>query len=282
MIRKLLIAAISIALLPACKKEKSTDTTTSGEKPVFIGNNCSISQILTVDSATSIGFEAHNLFFNTGGLVSKVQIIDSLTSDLYVNENVTYKGDTIFVSKFGYFVKNSSGRIRLFRGPEDPTDPFSDSVDVNFTYNSAGFLTRADYNFTGIPVPLLRSTYTYTGSNLTKAKTDLLFPTVETVITSDLTYSNQTVKNFIYTFPDAYYTYPFLPAFDFGNRPTNALQSVKTVFFDSGAAQDSLITNYKNYKLSNDGYVLEFFADGDYQDGMGIYFERTKFKYHCR
>lgn len=281
--KKVLIATACLALFYSCKKEKSVDTSAgNGTPPVFIGNNCQIRQILTVDSATSIGFEAHNLFFNGSGIVSKVQVIDSLTNNVYINDNITYKGDTIFVGAGGYMVKNSTGKVRLFRGPEDPTDPLSDSVDITFTYNSTGYLTRADYSYTGIPVTVLRSTYTYTGANLTRAKTDLLFPSPETVITADLTYTTQTVKNFIYTFPDAYYIYPYLPAFDFGNRPSNALQRVKTVYFDAGVATDSAITNYKNYKLSNDGYVLEFFADGDYQDGMGIYDGRTKFNYFCK
>jgi hypothetical protein len=281
--KKILMAAVCLATLYSCKKEKSVDTSAgNGTPPVFLGNNCRISQVLTVDSATSIGFEALNLFFNASGAVSRVQLIDSLNNDVFVNDNVTYKDDTIFLGLSGYMVKNSAGKVRLFRGPEDPTDPLSDSIDIDFTYNSTGYLTRADYSFTGIPVTVLRSIYTYTGANLTKARTELLFPSAETAITADLTYSAQAVKNFIYTFPDAYTIAPYLPAFDFGNRPANALQRVKTVYFDAGVATDSAITNYKNYKLSNDGYVLEFFAEGDYQDGMGIYDGRTKFKYFCR
>lgn len=282
--KKIFIAFISMVLLQACKREKSIDTSTNnpGQPPVFIGANCRISQILTADSLTGTGFEAHNLFFNAGGLVSRVQIIDSLNNTPFVDENISYKGDTIIIQGTGFMVQNSAGRIRFFRGLEDPSDPASDSIDLNFTYSSDGNLTRVDYAYTGVPLTILRSTYSYTGNNLTKVKTEFLFPSPETVFESDLTYTNQTVKNFIYTFTDAYYVLPYLPGFNFGNRPTNALQRVKSVFYDMGTPSDSLITNYKNYKLSNDNYVLEFFAEGDYQDGMGIYDGRTRFKYVCR
>ena len=282
--KKIYLALLSVALLRACKREKSIDTSTTnqGQPPVFIGANCRISQILTADSLTGIGFEAHNLFFNAGGLVSRVQIIDSLGNTPFVDENISYRGDTILIEGTGFMVKNSAGRVRFFRGLEDPSDPASDTIDLTFTYSTGGNLTGVDYSYTGIPITILRSTYSYTGNNMTRVKTELLIPAPETVFESELTYSNQTVKNFIYTFTDAYYVLPYLPAFDFGNRPTNALQRVKTVFYDMGTASDSLITDYKNYKLSNDNYVLEFFAAGDYQDGMGIYDGRTRFKYVCR
>lgn len=282
MFKKITLPALVMLAFLSCKKEKSLDTF-GGANPIFIGNNCRISQILTVDSFSSVGYEAHNIFFNAAGNATRSQIIDSLSSSSFFDESFTYKGDTIYVRNIGFFVKNSSGRVQSFKGPEDPTDPFSDTVTINFTYSAAGALTKAEYFYFGIPIPLVRSTYTYTGNNLTKARTDLLVPSFETIIESELVYNTaQTVRDFIYTFPDAYELYPFLPALNFGNKPTNALTKVTTKIYDAGLLTDSLVTTYKNYKLSNDGYVLEFFADGDFQDGMGIYNGRTKFKYFCK
>ncbi len=282
MLREIAMLSLFILFLAACKKEKSLDGSNKNNS-VFIGNNCRINQILTVDSFSSIGFEAHNIFFNAAGNAIRSEIIDSLTNTPYFDESFTYKGDTIFVTGVGYFVNNSSGRVQMFKGLQDPTDPFSDSIEINFTYSSSGALTKAEYFYYGFPVPLLRSTYTYTGNNLTTARTDLLFPILETVIEAELVYNtSQPVRDFIYTFPDAYEIYPFLPALNFGNKPTNALTKVTTKIYDAGLLTDSLVTNYKNYKFSNDGYVLEFFAEGDFQDGMGIINGRTKFKYFCR
>ncbi|MBX9783464.1 MAG: hypothetical protein K2X48_09245 [Chitinophagaceae bacterium] len=278
------IAAVLSVAFFSCKREKSIDSTTGTTgTPVFLGTNCRISQVLNVDSLSSIGLEAHNIFFNSTGVATRVQLIDSITNDVYLNDSYTYKGDTIFIAGVGYLLKNNTtGRISLFRGLEDPTDPLSDTIIINFTYNTSGFLTKAEYAYTFLPVTVLRSTYTYTGNNLTKARTDVLAPSFETVITSDLEYTSQPVRDFIYTIPDAYYTYPYLPAFNFGNKSANALKKVTTRYFDNGVATDSAITTYKNFRLSADGYVLEFYADGDLQDGMGIYDGRTKFKYFCR
>lgn len=282
MFKKITLATLLLAALAGCKKEKSLDTIRDGEPPVFVGNNCTISQILTVDSLTGIGLEAHTISFNAAGIAGRVTVIDSILNDVYVDDILTNRNDTIIVGNLGFFVKNSNGQVRLFRFKEDPTDPATELIDMTFTYNSAGYLIKTEYAYAASFFPLLRSTYTYTGNNLTKAVTESLFPVTEKIIESDLTYSSQTVRNFIYTFPDAFYTAAYLPAVPFGNKSANALQKVATRYYDNGSVVDSAITTYKNYKLSNDGYVLEFYADGDYQDGMGLYFERTKFKYFCR
>jgi hypothetical protein len=282
--KKLVIFAFSVFLIASCKKEKSIDRTGGDPNAVFLGNNCQMSQILNVDTTTGTGIEAHNLFFNSTGLTIRSEVFDSIGLAPYSDDSYTYKGDTAFINgASAYFIRNNTGRVVLFRGPEDPTDPTSEDLDITFTYNSAGYLTKVDYAFTALPTfILLRSTYTYTGNNLTKARTETLLPTTELLIEADLTYSTQQVRNFIYTFPDAFYYVNHLPAFNFGSKSANALSKVTTRYYDMGVAVDSAVTTYNKYKLSNDGYVLEFFADGDWQDGMGLYYEFTKFKYFCR
>ena len=282
--KKIITFLFCTALFVSCRKEKSLDRTGGDPNAVFLGNNCKLSQILNVDTNTNTGWEAHNIFFNASGLPIRSEVYDSVGLGPYADDRYTYKGDTIFVnSNSGYFIKNSSGRIVLFRGPEDPTDPLSEDIDINYTYNSAGYLTKASYAYTSLPAfPVLQSTYTYTGTNLTKARTELLIPSPELVIEADLSYSSQTVRDFIYTFPDAFYFVNHLPALNFGNKSANALSKVTTRYYDTGVAIDSAVTNYSKFKLSNDGYVLQFFADGDWQDGMGIYYEMTRFKYFCK
>jgi hypothetical protein len=281
---KIVTLIIGAALLASCGKEKSLDRAGGDPNAVFLGNNCRISQIVNVDTFTNTGWEAHNLFFNSSGQVIRSEVYDSIGLAPYSNDVYTYKGDTIFINgNNGYFVRNSAGRVALYRGPEDPADPLSDDIDITYTYNSAGFLTGVTYAYTSFPtLPLLRSSYTYTGNNLTNTRMESLVPAPELVIEANLTYSSQTVRDFIYTFPDAYYFVNHLPALNFGNKSGNALSKVTTLFYDTGTVTDSLVTNYNKYKLSNDGYVLQFFAGGDWQDGMGLYYEMTRFKYLCR
>ena len=284
MMKKIITFLFCTTLLISCRKEKSLDRTGGDPNAVFLGNNCKLSQILNVDTNTNTGWEAHNIFFNSSGLPVRSEVYDSIGLAPYADDIYTYKGDTVFVNgNSSYFIKNSSGRMVLFRGPEDPTDPLSEDIDITYTYNAAGYLTKASYAYTALPAsPLLQSTYSYTGNNLTKARTEVLVPSPELVIDADLSYSSQTVRDFIYTFPDAFYYVNHLPALNFGNKSANALSKVTTRYYNAGIAVDSAVTNYSKFKLSNDGYVLQFYADGDWQDGMGIYYEMTRFKYFCK
>lgn len=279
--KKLAIVFLSLLIVAGCKKEKSLDT--GDFSPVFIGNNCTVSQVLTVDSLTGVGFAAHNAFFNSSLNPVGTEIYDSLSNSLYFISAFTTSGDTIKGSAGEYFVKDASGRIKYYKGLDDPTDPSSDTVEVRFTYDVTGYLTKREYYYYGIPIPLARSTYSYTNGNLTKSVFETVYPTSQVVIDATAEYNtNQPVKGFVYTFPDDFLTYMYNLSFNYGNRSANTLKKLTTKIYDNGTLTDSLVTNYKNYKLSRDNYVLELFAEGDYQDGLGIIDGRTKFSYQCK
>jgi hypothetical protein len=265
-----------------CRKEKSIE---SGDKnPVFIGSNCRISQVLTVDSLTGIGFEAHNAFFDAAGKPTAAELYDSLSNSIYFLSIFTYSGDTVFLSTSEYVINDAAtGRVKEYQGLDDPSDPFSDTIRVTFSYNASGYLSKTEYYLLGDPEPLLRSTYTYSNGNLTKSLMERLVPSAEVMIDASLEYNTaQPVNGFMYIFPDGFLTSPYHLSFDFGKRPANTLKKVTTKFYNGGIVTDSLVTNYKNYKLSRDNYVLELFAEGDYQDGIGIVDGRTKFSYYCK
>lgn len=266
----------------ACRKEKSIDT--GDYNPVFIGNNCRISQVLTIDSFAGIGFEAHNAFFDAAGKPTGTELYDSLTNSPYFTSAFTYRGDTVFVDSRQYFINDATtGRVKEYKGLEDPSDPFSDSIRITFTYNASGYLTKKEYYLFNIPIPLLRSTYTYSNGNLTKALLESLFPSTEVIVDAAVEYNTaQQARELMYIFPDGYFTLPYNLSFNFGKRPVNTMKKVTTKIYDAGVISDSLVTNYKNYKFSRDNYVLELFAEGDYQDGIGIIDGRTKFSYKCR
>lgn len=104
------------AILTSCRKEKSLDRSGGDPNAIFLGNNCKMSQILNVDSTTNIAWEAHNIFYNSTGLAVRSEVYDSIGLAPYSNDVYTYRGDTVFVNgNSGYFVRNSSGRVVLFR-----------------------------------------------------------------------------------------------------------------------------------------------------------------------
>ncbi len=265
-----------------CRKEKSIE---SGDKnPIFIGSNCRISQVLIVDSLTGIGFEAHNAFFDAAGKPTGTELYDSLSNSIYFGSLFTYRVDTAFVNSGEYFVNDAAtGRVKEFKGLIDPSDPLSDTVQIIFSYDASGYLVKKEYYFFGLPVPLLRSTYTYNSGNLTRAILENIFPSTEVFIDAAVEYNtSQPANGMMYIFPDGFYTAQYNLSFNFGKRPVNTLKKVTTKLYSSGVLTDSLVTNYSNYKLSRDNYVLELFAAGDFQDGIGIIDGRTKFNYYCK
>ncbi len=264
-----------------CGKEKSIDT--GDFNPIFIGNNCRISQVLTVDSLSNIGLEAQNTFFNNNGRATATELFDSLSNTAVFRATLTYKGDSVFVGPSQYFITDASGRVKLFKGLEDPTNPFSDTVRIVFSYDAQGFLVKQEYYYFGLSFPLLRSNYTYNSGNLTKAVLISLIPSQEVVVDAVAEYNNtQPTRECMYYFPDGFFTAPYIHALNFGKRPANTIKKLTTKIFNSGQLADSLVTNYRNYRFSRDGYVLELFADGALQEGLGIINGKTKFRYKCR
>jgi len=265
-----------------CRKEKSIE---SGDKnPIFIGTNCRINQVLTVDSLTGIGYEAHNAFFDAAGKPSSTELYDSLSNSVFFGSIFTYRGDTVFLNSGQYFVNDATtGRVKEFKGLLDPTDPLSDTVRMTFNYDASGYLIKREYYFFNIPIPFLRSTYSYSNGNLTRALLENLIPSTEVLVDAAVEYNTtQQANGLMYIFPDGFYTAQYNLSFNFGKRPVNTLKKVSTRLYNGGVITDSLITNYKNYKLSRDNYVLELFAEGDFQDGIGIIDGKTKFNYYCR
>lgn len=270
-------------VLASCTKEKSFET---GEaNPVYLGNDCRISTIASLDTATGFGIASHTTFFNPAQVATGTFIFDSTSNTALFNAGFTYRGDTMLVGDGRYFVRNATtGRVTKFIGPQDPEDPQSDTLEVLFSYNPEGNLIKKDYFIKGVPVPVFRSTYTYTAGNLTQSKFEIVLPGFESKLSeADLEYNTaQTVRNFLYVLPDGSLTAPYIMALNLGTPSKNVLTKMTTRYYDNNVLDETLTTTYRNYKFSRDGYVLELIADGDYQEGTGILFGKTKFSYSCK
>ncbi|KAA9042119.1 hypothetical protein FW778_08905 [Ginsengibacter hankyongi] len=104
------------------------------------------------------------------------------------------------------------------------------------------------------------------------------------VLESTLTYDNSLkIKNWIYTFPDALEGYVYLTVLNFGNHAANPLKQVVTKIYDpsSGNLLDTWTTNYGNYKVDLNGYLLSGEASGDLQQGIAAFYGKTNFYYSC-
>jgi hypothetical protein len=70
---------------------------------------------------------------------------------------------------------------------------------------------------------------------------------------------------------------------DLGKKSTNLVSKINTTEFDNTGG---VINNYesiiKNVKYSLDGYITEWYVEGDGFDADGLFKGRNKFSYYCR
>lgn len=105
------------------------------------------------------------------------------------------------------------------------------------------------------------------------------------VMEATLTYDdNLSVKNWIYTFPDAMEGYPYLTLLNFGKHVSNPLSKIITKLYDPATTilLDTRTTNYGSYKVGGAGYLYSGVASGDFQQGIASFYGKTNFYYSCR
>jgi hypothetical protein len=133
-----------------------------------------------------------------------------------------------------------------------------------------------------VPVPVAEFNYTWSGGNLVAIEGTI--PVLsQKILTASLEYdASKTAKNFIPIFPDGFEFAPYVLAFDIGKKSSNVVKKVTMSIYDNaGNLDQTLVTSFKDYVFSSDGYLLEWIGDGDDQSALGLISGRTKFKYHC-
>ncbi len=279
---------VAVLMLAGCQKEFSYEDNggpgiPGGNPP--LGNNCRVEQIISVDSATGTGLFSLYTIFNSSDIASRVEVYDSIGATIEFAADLAYNGDTIRASSSSneFFVTDASKRIREFHTYEDPADTSTEKVIYTYTYDGNGYLSKKEVNFESIPVPVAQFNYLWNSGNLVTI--DGFIPVLgQKIIGADLEYDgSKTAKNFIPIFPDGFEFSPFLLAFDLGKKNTNVIKRISMRFYDDmGIVTETLVTEFKNYVFSQDGYLLEWYAEGDTQDGLALLNGLTKFKYRCK
>lgn len=273
-------------LLFSCSKEESIENGgSSGGVGNIIGNNCKVNTIIAADSLTGKGLFSLYTAFNSNQQGTRVEAYDSINFMLEAASDLTYKGDTIRVGPNEYFVTDVSKRISKFFTKLDPTDPTSDDYVYNYSYDASGYLKEKTISLAGLPVAPVKFVYTWAGGNLVKVDGTLtLLGPSQKILAAELTYdASKTAKNFIQIMPDAFEAFFFVMTVDIGKKSTNVVKTIKmTTYDDKGNVADIYNTAIKNVKFSSDGYITEWYAEGDGFDPLGIFAGRTIFKYICK
>lgn len=281
-LRPLLFIAIIITLF-SCEKEYSQEDGGNNDD-LIVGANCRISKIVYTDTGAKINLGRIEASINNMDIVTDIIRYDSVSNTPEFISAPVYTNDSIYIDADQYFVVDVNKRISKLHGLLDPIDPFSLQFDVFYLYNTAGYLITKNYFLTINPfLPYQQINYTYSGGNLTHME-GIDKASDERFIDADIDYySNITPRRFIYLFPDEKSYSDLTQFFDFGLKNLNAVKKLKVRNYDPGnVVRDSAVSNFSNYLISKDNYVLSVQMDSTIQQSIPALPGKLVFSYHCK
>ena len=272
----------AIIVLGSCAKEYSLEN--GGIGSGLIGADCRISRIEYGDSTTGIGQRSLTATINSGDSVTNILDYDSISNTINFLSAPIYINDTVYIDPDEYFVQNHTTKLIIkLHGLLDPTDFTSPAIDIDYTYNTGGYLIKKQYSFSAVPgFPYQQVDYVYSGGNLT-SMTNTNLTTGDLITNAAISYSVFLPKNFVYLFPDELAYPSFTQFFNFGTKNISAPASVVVRTYDPGNVVSSTSTSvFSNYVLSPDQYVLSCNMSGSDLPSLPAMTGRLTFSYHCK
>jgi len=271
-----------IIVLSSC--HKGTDTPPV-QPPPPLNPPCIISKISQVNSGVGTEY-CLTATYENDTIPTGLVIYDSVNKKKNFEAHFNYiTPDSIRLDQYQYFKLDARKRVIRFVTKSDMTDPQnSDNYKFEYTYNDEGYLATKILYINGSKDTSLSTTYTYENNLMRKCVMTAVSSGNLTVLESNLEYDNSIeINNWIYTFPDAIEGYMYFTVLNFGNRPSHPLTQVVTKIFDppSMTLLDTWTTNYRNYQVDQNGFVLSGEADGDLQQGIATFYGKTVFDYNC-
>ena len=268
----------------SCAKEYSLENSTE-PNDLIVGADCRISKIVYTDTAAKKGLGFIEAEISNQNIVTRITRYDSLSNTIEFRSDPLITNDTIYVTADEYFIVDVTTKlINKLHGLTDPTDPLSPQFDLVYNYNASAYLQSKSYILTSFPgIPVFTYTYTYTGGNLTHMTgKDVLAD--ELIIDADLSYYNFIFpKRFLYLLPDDQQYNEYNQFYNFGTRSLNAVKKMTVRNYDPGnVVRDSLVSNFSNYIMSRDTYVLSVQMAGDDQPCIPARAGKLSFSYKCK
>lgn len=267
----------------SCAKEYSFEGSpplpvdTINNNPV-LGNRCRIEKIVSFLSNSSNSRSAITAYFNSLHEVQQVLVYDSLRNQAGINVQMIYKGDTVSIVAGGssgqYFLLDAGGRAGAY---------YFNGLIYRYLYNTAGFMEKQEIYVDGNPpVQLSEVNYQYTNNNLTRVSV-IALPNIRVKEAELEYYVNKPVSQFLYFFPGSPELSAYQLGLNLGRRSEQAIK--KMVIRDYNVSTGQLIktstTNFLNYQLSRENYVMGFNLSGDELLEIGFLSGRNRVEYHC-
>jgi hypothetical protein len=274
-------------LLMGCRKhyDLTDPQTTLPPAPLttVVGSVCELTNIKQINGTiefTRLSFQRDQNNKTIGAL-----FFDSVTNSIDLKSNFQFKGDTIQVDSVSWMLKDHiSSNIVQYHTRQKLNDGTWDNIIYAYYYDGSGRLLNKNAYYNQFIIPDYTTTYSYSGDNLiscvlleNSGYTKLL----QTDLQYDLTID---IKPWVYLLGDGFENYRYVQGLAFGKKATNPIKQISTKIFDSntGAVIESWQTSYSGYVLSSDKYVLQVSANGDNQQGMGLFIGTMRFDYSCK
>jgi hypothetical protein len=272
-----------------CSKSDSPTNGSSGSGGEGNETKDTDCMIRTISQANSnAGIEsALSAFYNSNGDVTRLVVYDSVSKTKQFEANLNYiTADSIRIDAYQYLLLDANKRVTCFATKSNLANPtHSDAYMFKYSYNSEGYLATKELFINGSAIANFSTTYNYVDGSLTECVMTAPSAGNLKVLESTLSYDNSlTIKNWIYTFPDATEGNPYTSILNFGKRAVHPLRQVVTRIYNPVNRNliDTWTTNYGNYKLNKHGYVLSGQATGDLQQGIAAFYGKTNFYYSCQ
>lgn len=239
--------------------------------------NCKISNIGYFELGGTDGYASLTSTFNPQNLVNKVQLLDSVNSNIITEFNISYAANRVNLAPDQWFILDASGRVSEYHGYLDADSTTGFKCIGTYTYDANGYMTKVTYAAQTAPsTVLITGTFTWTGGNLTKTVVEAtgLTEKIEFTYTYDAT---KTAKNFLTFLPINEIIYN-QSAINFGKNSTNV--PLKSVYAYTKAGVTSTETSdYTAYIVDANNYVKGFVLTGN----GSVYFPDTKYvlTYKC-
>ncbi len=279
-----------VLLFGGCQKGSDSSATPTPTPtpttPTTTVKTCIISGVSQRNSGAKAEF-AITVSYDANLSTTKISVYDSASNANIYSTSFTYAAaDSIRLDQYEYMKLDANKRVVLFITKSDMSDPVnSDNYRYEYIYNTGGYLITKNLYVNGSAIANYATSYTYTNNLLTScimsAPSSGGLKVLDATLTYDVTLSPKTM---IYTFPDAFESYYFTAALNFGSRPANPLTRVVTRLYNpgSGALLDTWTTNYSGYTIDANGYLSAGTAAGDLQQGMASFYGKTYFTYQCQ
>jgi hypothetical protein len=281
--RRILGTVLSVLVVLSCSKELSEENVGSNTNPP-LGDDCRVNQLAEIDSAFGFGTFSRFVQFNPDGQAIGARFFDSINNAVFYETAISYRGDTMRISPYEYFLLDASKRVKSFVSL-DSNVSVPVTITIRYSYDGAGYLAKRELFLGNASQPEYWYTYKWQNGDLTEVEGLIRVPSgVERLLYSVMQYDQSVnIKGNLLPIPDGFEVYRFLSALNLGRLPQHLLTKTVVTLYDPNAKTSETFTNRnRSHKISSDGYIQEYTSYTEATPVDPADSSRVRLGYFCR